>query len=122
MSEDATALAAIAQARVLRFYTAIAILMLVVIGILIVYSIRLGPLVGPGVEQSFGFAVAMMFLAGAMLAHIADWTYRVWPEGRRVRTPVPSYISDRGIALAIKLLILVVVGAGIAYVLATLLS
>ncbi len=116
------ALASAAQARVLAYYRAIAVLMLVVIAVMIVYAIRLGPLVGPGVEESFGLSVALMFLAAGMLVHLVDRTYRVWPEGRRVRAPVPAMVTDRGLALAIKVLIVVAVGAGIAYVIATLVS
>ncbi|MCI4358773.1 MAG: hypothetical protein L3J99_07120 [Thermoplasmata archaeon] len=111
-----------AQATVLRLYQTIAILMLLVIGALALYSFRLGPLVGPGVEQSFGIAVSIMFLCGTLLLHLVDRTYRVWPEGRRVHPPVPAVVTDRSIAFALKLFLVVLVGASIAYVIATLVS
>ena len=111
-----------AQATVLRLYQTIAVLMLLVIGALALYSFKLGPLVGPGVEESFGIAVALMFLCAAMLIHLVDRTYRVWPEGRRVRPPVPAMVTDRSIAFGLKLLLVVLVGASIAYVIATLVS
>ncbi len=111
-----------AQAAVLRLYQTIAVLMLLVIGALALYSFKLGPLVGPGVEESFGIAVALMFLCAAMLIHLVDRTYRVWPEGRRVRPPVPAMVTDRSIAFGLKLLLVVLVGASIAYVIATLVS
>jgi hypothetical protein len=120
LSENAEALAGRAQERALALYRATTILMLLVIAGLIVYAIRLGPLVGPGVEQSFGLAVAIMFLAAALIVHLVDRTYRVWPAGRRVQVPVPGTVSDRGIALAVKVAIFAAVGAGIAYVIATL--
>lgn len=119
MSETA---AADPGATVLRYYQAITVLMLAVIGLLIVYSIRLGPLVGPGVEQSFGFAVSGMFLAAALLLHIVDRTYRVWPEGRRVHPPVPDAVTDRAMSRALIVLVLLLVGGAIAYLLWTLLQ
>ncbi|HEV2167166.1 MAG TPA: hypothetical protein VGS23_09375 [Thermoplasmata archaeon] len=110
------------QATVLRLYQTIAILMLLVIGALALYAFRLGPLVGPGVEESFGIAVALMFLASAMLVHLADRTYRVWPEGRRVRPVVPALVTDRSIAFALKILLVALVAGSIAYVIATLVT
>lgn len=123
MSEPPTASeGARIQATVLRLYQAITVLMLLVIGGLALYSFRLGPLVGPGVEQSFGIAAALMFLCGAVLLHLVDRTYRVWPLGRRVRTQAPEPVTDRSIAFGLKLLLVALVGAGIAYVIATLVS
>jgi hypothetical protein len=120
LSESAEALAGRAQERALSLYRATTVLMLLVIAGLVVYAIRLGPLVGPGVEASFGYAVAIMFLAAALIVHLVDRTYRVWPAGRRVRVPLPGTVSDRGIALAVRVAIFAAVGAGIAYVIATL--
>jgi hypothetical protein len=110
------------QHRVLNLYAAIMLLMLAGIALLIVYSIRLGPLVGPGVEQSFGFAVALLFLCGALVAHVIDRVYREWPFGRNVRSRFPGFITDRGLANALKILVIVGAGAAIAYVIATLLT
>jgi hypothetical protein len=107
------------QATVLRYYQAITVLMLIAIGFLIVYTLELGPLTGPGVEQSFGLAVCLMFLCAALIVHIIDRTYRVWPEGRRVRPPLPSAVTDASVALAVKVLVLVVVAGAIAYIVAT---
>lgn len=110
------------QHQVLNLYAAIMILMLAVIALLIVYSIRLGPLVGPGVEQSFGFAVALLFLSGALVAHVIDRVYREWPFGRNLRATFPGFITDRGLANGLKILVVVGAAVAIAYVLATVLT
>lgn len=108
--------------RVLNLYAAVTLLMLGAIALLVVYSIRLGPLVGPGVENSFGFAVALLFLCAALIVHVVDRTYRVWPEGRGVRPAFPGFITDRGLVNGVKVLILVAASAAVAYVLATLVT
>lgn len=110
------------QDRVLNLYAAVTLLMLVAIGLLIVYSIQLGPLVGPGVESSFGFAVALLFLCAALIAHVVDRTYRAWPEGRGVRPAFPGLLTDRGLVNGLKVLVLVAAAAAVAYVLATLIT
>lgn len=110
-----------AQRRVLNLYAAVLGLMIIVIALLVAYAVHLGPLVGPGVETSFGLALAGLFIAGAIVAHVVDYTYRVWPEGRTFRPSFPGFFSDQGIANAIKVLILVAAAATIAYVIATLL-
>jgi hypothetical protein len=110
------------QHRVLNLYAATMFLMLILIALLIVYSIRLGPLTGPGVEQSFGFAVALLFFAGALLAHVIDRVYRVWPFGRSVTPTFPGFVTDRGLANLLKILVIVGAGAAIAYVIATLIT
>ena len=106
------------QNRVLNLHAAVILLMLGLIAVLAVYAFRLGPLVGPGVESSFGLAVALMFVAGAMIAHAIDQTYRVWPEGRGVRPTFPGFITDRGLANGLRILVLVAAAAAIAYVFA----
>lgn len=111
-----------AQHRVLNLYGAIVILMLLAIAVLTVYCLRLGPLVGPGVEDSFGLAVALLFLCGAVIVHVVDYAYRVWPEGRGVRPAFPGFITDRGLANALKILVLVAAGAAVAYLFATLIT
>jgi hypothetical protein len=108
--------------RTISLYTAAAILMLVGIGALTLYILRLGSLTGPGVEQSFGFAVSLMFLMSAMMIHLVDRTYRVWPLGRRVQTPDPGPVTDRGWAIFLAVAVLVAAGGSIAYILAGLLS
>jgi hypothetical protein len=110
------------QHRVLNLYGAIIVLMLALIGLLIVYTLRLGPLVGPGVEESFGFAVAMLFLSGALVAHVIDRVYREWPFGRNVHPVFPGFITDRGLANGLKILVFVCAAAAIAYVIATVLT
>ena len=106
-----------AQDRQLRLYLVISVLMLLGLGGLTVYSIQLGPLVGPGVESSFGYAVALMFLMGATLVHCVDRMYRLWPLGRRVRTQAPGAVTDRTLATFVKVLVVVAAAASIAYVL-----
>ncbi|MGC2289851.1 MAG: hypothetical protein WA688_08360 [Thermoplasmata archaeon] len=111
-----------AQHRVLNLYAAVMILMLGMIALLSVYAIRLGPLIGPGVEESFGLAVALLFLSAALIVHIVDRVYRVWPLGRSVTPMFPGFITARGVANLVKILIIVGAGAGIAYVIATLIT
>ena len=110
------------RARTLELYTAVSVLMLIGIGVLIVYSIRLGTLVGQGVETSFGIAVALMFLQGGLVAHLVDRTYRVWPLGRRVHPQPPGPVSEASIASALKVVVIVAAGAAIAYLLGTLIA
>ncbi|MCI4319933.1 MAG: hypothetical protein L3K23_07380 [Thermoplasmata archaeon] len=118
MSEfaDGARLASV-QRRLLRLYLVISVLMLLGLGGLTVYSIALGPLVGPGVEASFGYAVALMFLMGATLVHCVDRMYRLWPFGRRVRTQAPEVITDRSLASVAKWFVLAAGAAAVAYVL-----
>jgi hypothetical protein len=93
--------------RVLNLYAAILALMLVGIGILTIYILQLGPLVGPGVEQSLGFAIALMFLMAALMVHTAEATYRLWPLGRRFQPTPPGPVSDRMIATFLRILVVV---------------
>jgi hypothetical protein len=111
-----------AEHRVLNLYAATVLLMLIVIALISVYAIRLGPLVGPGVEQSFGLAVALLFLCAALIVHVVDRVYRVWPMGRYIETSFPGFITARGAANALKILVIVCAGAAIAYVIATLIT
>ncbi len=76
--------------KVLDLYDAVTFLMLLGIGVLIVYAIQLGSLVSPGAQESFGLAVALMFLMAALMVHLVDRTYRVWPLGRRFRPTPPA--------------------------------
>ena len=110
------------QHRELNLYAAILILMLLVIAVLVVYAIRLGPLIGPGVEESFGLAVSLLFLCAAMITHVVDRVYRVWPFGRYVTPVFPGFITARGSANLLKVLVIVCAGAAIAYVIATLIT
>ena len=103
---------------VLSIYAAILGLMIVGIGILTAYTFSLGPLVGPGVESSFGYAVALMFLMGALAVHTAEATYRLWPLGRRFLPQPPPAITARMIASFLKVLVVVAAGAALAYLVA----
>ena len=109
--------------RVLDLYDAITILMLVGIVVLIFYAaVLVGPLDSPGAQQSFGYAVALMFLMAALVVHLVDRTYRVWPLGRRITPVNPGPVTVASQARFFKLLIVVIAGAGIAYFLAMMLS
>ena len=122
MSELSDADLAALQRRTLDLYGGVTLLMLLGIAVLVAYAIRLGPLTSPGAERSFGFAVSLMALMGAVVFHLADRTYRVWPLGRRFRpTPSPALTLDSWIRF-LKVLIVVVAVAGIAYIVAELLA
>ncbi|MGD0587280.1 MAG: hypothetical protein ABSA63_00575 [Thermoplasmata archaeon] len=108
--------------RLLDLYTAVTVLMLLGIGVLIVYAFRIGPLTSPGAEQSFGYAVALMFLMGAVVFHLVDRTYRTWPFGRRVRPTWPGYVTLEGEIRFFKILIVVAAAASIAYILGGLIA
>ncbi len=108
--------------RTLSLYSATTILMLLGIAILVAYAIRLGPLTSPGTESSFGYAVALMALMGAVLFHITDRTYRAWPLGRKVSPTNPGPVTVEGQVLFLKVLVVALAAAAIAYLLAGLLS
>jgi type IV secretory pathway TrbL component len=106
---------------VLKLYQAITVLLLLGIAGLFVYVVKLGPLLGTGVESSFGLAVAAMFVMGALLAHLADVTYRAWPLGRRFRPATPQAVSARETATWVSWFIVLAAVAGGAYIVAQLL-
>jgi len=106
-----------ARERVLDLYTAVTVLMLLGIAVLIVYAVRLGSLTGPGVQESFGIAVALMFLMAALIVHVVDRTYRSWPLGRRFRPTPPGPVTEAAQARFLKILVLVIAAAAIAYIL-----
>ena len=110
------------RARVVDLYTAVTVLMLLGIAVLIVYAVRLGSLTGPGVEESFGIAVALMFLMGALIVHVVDRTYRSWPLGRRFRPTPPGPVSEAAQARFLKILVIVIAAAAIAYILGGLIA
>lgn len=111
-----------AASRVIGLYLASVLLGLVVIGLLVGYVIRLGPLTGPGVESSFGLALAGLLLTGALLFHIADRVYRVWPLGRRFAPSDPGHVREEGYALALRVIVVVAAAGAIAYVLGGLIA
>jgi len=106
------------RATVLNLYAAILGLMLVGIVILSLYVLSLGTLVGPGVESSFGYAAALMFLMAALMVHTAEATYRLWPLGRRFLPAPPGPVTDRMIRTFLEILVLVAAGGVIAYLVA----
>jgi len=110
------------QQRTLDLYGAVTVLMLLGIALLVAYAIRLGPLTSPGAEQSFGLALSLMALMGAVIFHLVDRSYRVWPLGRRVRPSPPTSITLRSWVRLLKVLIVVIAVAGIAYIVAELLA
>ncbi len=110
-----------ASRKVLELYNATTILLLLGIGGLAIYAFRLGPLVGPGVEESFGLAAAAMFLMGALLVHLVDRAYRSWPLGRKFRPSTPPAATPAAAARVVTWLIVIATVGGVAYVLAQLL-
>ena len=110
------------QNRVLDLYAAVQVLMLLGIAVLIVYVIRLGPITGPGTTESFGLAVAMIFLMGALVVHLTDRAYRVWPLGRKFEPKNPGPVTAEAQVRFLKVLVIVLAGAAIAYILGSLLA
>ncbi|MGI0053172.1 MAG: hypothetical protein ACRECR_02790 [Thermoplasmata archaeon] len=110
------------RVRVLSYYFSVVILGLVGVGILLVYVLSLGTLVGPGVEESFGLAVGALFLIGALLVHVVDRAYREWPLGRRIHPSDPRVITDSNLAATLRIAVFVGGGILIAYILAQLLT
>ena len=110
------------QERVLDLYTAVTVLMLLGIAVLLVYAVRLGPLTSPGAEESFGIAVALMFLMAALIVHTVDRTYRAWPLGRKFRPTPLGPVSEEAQARFLRILIVVAAAAAIAYILGGLIA
>ena len=111
-----------ARERVLDLYTAVTVLMLLGIAVLIVYAVRLGPITSPGAQESFGIAVALMFLMAALIVHIVDRTYRSWPLGRKFKPTPPGPITEEAEARFLRILIVVIAAAAIAYILGGLIA
>lgn len=101
--------------RTLTLYEAVVGLMLVGIVVLAVYCVRLGPITSPGTEQSFGYALALMSLMAAVVFHVVDRTYRAWPLGRRFVPTPPGPVSAQAQVRFLKVLVVVLAGAAIAY-------
>jgi hypothetical protein len=110
-----------ARSRALTLYAAAAFVLLIGIAVLAAYAILLGPLTSPGAQASFGYALGLMSLMAAGLFHIADRTYRTWPLGRRVSPRAPGRVTDASQVLFLRVLIVVLAGAAIAYLVAGLL-
>lgn len=111
-----------AQNEVLNLYFATIVVCLIAIAILVGYCISLGTLVGPGVESSLGYALALLFLISALLIHIVDRSYREWPLGRRVRPSNPAQITRETMVYVLRIVVVAVAAALVAYILATLLT
>jgi hypothetical protein len=108
--------------QVLNLYDAVTYLMLFGIAVLVVYSaVLIGPLSSPGAQQSFGYALALMFLMSALIVHLVDRTYRVWPLGRRMTPTNPGPVTVEAQARFVKIVIVVAAGAAIAYLIGTML-
>ena len=108
--------------KVVDLYDAVTFLMLIGIAVLVAYSIQLGPLTSPGAQQSFGFALALMFLMAALMVHLVDRTYRVWPLGRHIVPAPPGPVTVESQARFVAILIFVIAAAAIAYVIGGLLT
>jgi hypothetical protein len=101
--------------RVLDLYATTTLLMLLGIAVLVVYILRLGPLTSPGAQTSFGYAIALMSLMGAVLFHVLDRTYRSWPLGRRFRPTDPGAVSVATQVRFVKIVVVVLTAAALAY-------
>jgi len=122
LSSPSEADAGALQSRTLDLYAAVTLLMLLGIAVLVAYAIRLGPLTSPGAERSFGFAVSLMALMAALVFHLMDRTYRVWPLGRRFRPAAPPALTTESWVRLLKVLVVVIAVAGIAYLVAEVLQ
>ena len=105
--------------RTTDLYDTVTLLMLLGIALLILYVIELGPLTSPGAQESFGLALSLMFLMGAVLFHVVDLTYRVWPLGRRITPNVPPPVTNASVARLLRILVVLAAGAAIAYLITT---
>jgi len=110
------------QERTLSLYAAVVLLMLLGIAVLAAYAIRLGPLTNPGAQASFGYAIALMSLMAAVLFHVVDRTYRVWPFGRHFRPTRPGPVTVQAQVRFLQVLTVVLAAAAIAYVIGGLLA
>lgn len=108
--------------RVLDLYDAVTFLMLIGIAVLVVYSIELGGLTSPGAQESFGYALALMFLMAALIVHLVDRTYRVWPLGRRIAPTPPGPVTSASVARFLTVMVFVIAVAACAYVIGGLLT
>ncbi len=115
------------QIRVLRVYGATVGLVLVGIAVLATYAITIGmgftgPGLGsPGGQESFGLAVALAMIFAAVLFHVIDRLYRVWPLGRHVIPSAPRPLTIDSQILLVKVIVVVAAAAGIGWILAGLL-
>ncbi|HTW55877.1 MAG TPA: hypothetical protein VMG36_05465 [Thermoplasmata archaeon] len=120
-SADEAAVLRRVQERTLTLYAAVVLLMLLGIAVLAFYAIRIGPLTSPGAQSSFGYALALMSLMAAVLFHVVDRTYRVWPFGRHFRPTRPGPVTVQAQVRFLQVLTVVLAAAAIAYVIGGLL-
>ena len=106
----------VVRARVLRVYSVVAAISVISFFLLAAYAIHLGALVGPGVESSFGLAVALMFLESALLIHVVDRVYREWPLGGRVAPDWRGAVRDQDIARFLEVLTFAAAVGAVAYI------
>lgn len=127
--------------RTTDLYDVVTFLMLIGIGVLVGYVLyvadpispllcalqggtncapAVNPLVTPGGTESFGLALALMFLMAALLFHIVDRTYRVWPLGRRVTPPRPAPITADSTARFLRIVLVLAAAAASSYLLGSL--
>jgi hypothetical protein len=107
------------RSQILSYYFTIVVICFIAIGILVGYCISLGTLVGPGVEESLGLALALLFLIAALLVHTVDRAYREWPLGRSIHVATPRVLTDVDVAFALRIVVIAGIAAAIAYILAT---
>ncbi len=105
------------QRRVISLYSVAGALALIGIFALGGYAIHLGSLVGPGVESSFGLAVALMMLLSALLVHLADRVYREWPLGRKYVPEPGAPVTSAAVATFLKALVFAAAAGAVAYLL-----
>ncbi len=108
------------KSRVLSYYFTTVVLCFLGIAVLVAYCISLGTLVGPGVEESLGLALGVLFLLAALMMHTLDRAYREWPLGRLVHPETPRTLTDLDVAFVLKIVVVASAAALIAYVLAEL--
>jgi hypothetical protein len=111
-----------ARSRILSMYFSVVAISILAIAVLIAYIVSLGALVGPGVESSLGFALALLFLLAALLVHLLDRAYREWPLGRRVHPTAPGSLSAASMVTVVRWVVVAAAAAIIIYLLATLLT
>ena len=106
----------------LRYHFAILGLMLVGLVGLAVYTLQLGPITGPGVESSFGIAAGLMLIMGAMIVHVVERTYRLYPLGRKTATAAPPPVTEGDLVTFVKVLVVLIAAAAVAYILGSLIT
>lgn len=111
-----------ARQRTVDAFLAVNGLMLLGIAVLVGYSVRLGSLTSPGAQESFGYAIALMSLMAALLLHTVDRTYRSWPLGRRFSPTPPGPVTEESQVRLVKVIVVVLAAAAIAYLLGELLA